>query len=34
MRAVNQLMGGIKQAKGGNFAAMPYRNLPERAKWA
>ena len=28
MRAVNQLMGGIKQAKGGNFAAMPYRDLP------
>lgn len=28
MRAVNQLMGGIKQTKGGNFAAMPYRDLP------
>jgi integrase len=28
MRAVNQLMGGIKQPKGGNFAAMPYRELP------
>lgn len=28
MRAVNQLMGGIKQAKGGNFAAMPHRDLP------
>lgn len=28
MRAVNQLMGGIKQAKGGNFAAMPYADAP------
>lgn len=28
MRAVNQLMGGIKQPKGGNFAAMPYGDLP------
>lgn len=29
MRAVNQLMRGIKQPKKGNFAAMPYRDLPE-----
>ena len=29
MRAVNQLLGGIKQPRGGNFAAMPYRDLPE-----
>jgi integrase len=29
MRAVNQLLGGIKQPRGGNFAAMPYRTLPE-----
>lgn len=29
MRAVNQLMRGIKQPKGGNFAAMPYAQLPE-----
>lgn len=29
MRAVNQLLGGIKQPKAGNFAAMPYRVLPE-----
>lgn len=28
MRAVNQLMGGIKQPKGGNFAAMSYKELP------
>jgi integrase len=28
MRAVNQLMGGIKQAKKKNFAAMPYVQLP------
>jgi integrase len=28
MRAVNQLLGGIKQPKGTNFAAMPYRALP------
>jgi integrase len=28
MRAVNQLLGGIKQAKGGNFSAMPYAVLP------
>jgi len=28
MRALNQLMGGIKQPKGGNFAAMPYKALP------
>lgn len=28
MRAVNQLMGKIKQPKGGNFAAMPYQDLP------
>jgi len=28
MRAVNQLMGKIKQPKGGNFAAMPYKDLP------
>jgi integrase len=28
MRAVNQLMGGIKQPKGGNFAAMPYSEAP------
>ena len=29
IRAVNQLLGGIKQPKAGNFAAMPYRTLPE-----
>lgn len=29
MRAVNQLLGGIKQARPGNFAAMPYKRLPE-----
>lgn len=28
MRAVNKLMGGIKQPKGANFAAMPYVDLP------
>ena len=28
MRAVGQLMGGIKQPKGRNFAAMPYKELP------
>jgi integrase len=28
MRALNQLMGGIKQAKGQNFAALPYKDLP------
>ena len=28
MRAVQQLMGGIKQPKGGNFAAMPYKDVP------
>jgi integrase len=28
IRAVNKLMGGIKQPKGGNFAAMPYADLP------
>jgi integrase len=28
MRAVNQLMRGIKQPKAGNFAAMPYKALP------
>jgi integrase len=28
MRAVSQLMKGIKQAKGGNFAAMPWAELP------
>ena len=28
IRAVNQLLGGIKQPRGGNFAAMPYRDLP------
>lgn len=28
MRAVGQLMGGIKQPKGRHFAAMPYSNLP------
>jgi integrase len=29
MRAVNQLLGGIKQRRRGNFAAMPYREAPE-----
>lgn len=28
MRAANQLMRGIKQPKGGNFAAMPYADVP------
>jgi integrase len=28
MRAVNQLMRGIKQPRGGNFAAMPYKDVP------
>lgn len=28
MRAVNALMRGIKQPKGGSFAAMPYADLP------
>lgn len=28
MRALNQLLGGMKQPKGGNFAAMPYKSLP------
>ncbi|MEP6982873.1 MAG: tyrosine-type recombinase/integrase [Sphingomicrobium sp.] len=28
MRAVNQLMGGIKQPRAGNFAAMAYADLP------
>lgn len=28
MRAVNQLLGGIRQPRGGNFAAMPYKELP------
>jgi len=28
MRAVNQLLGGIRQPKGSNFAAMPYKSLP------
>ena len=28
MRALNQLMGGIKQPKGANFAAMPYKDVP------
>jgi integrase len=27
-RSVNQLMGGIKQPKAGNFAALPYSELP------
>jgi integrase len=29
MRAVNQLLGGIRQPRAGNFAAMPYRGLPQ-----
>jgi integrase len=29
MRAVNQLMRGIKQPTRGNFASMPYKDLPE-----
>jgi integrase len=28
MRALSQLMGGIKQTKGTNFAAMPYKKVP------
>jgi integrase len=28
MRALNQLLGGIKQPRSGNFAAMPYKDLP------
>lgn len=28
MRALNQLLGGVKQPRGGNFAAMPYKELP------
>lgn len=28
MRALNQLLGGIKQPRSGNFAAMPYKELP------
>ena len=28
MRTLNQLMGGLKQPKGGNFPAMPYQQLP------
>ena len=28
MRALKQLMGGIKQPKGRNFAAMPYKDVP------
>ncbi|MDQ3479111.1 MAG: integrase arm-type DNA-binding domain-containing protein, partial [Pseudomonadota bacterium] len=28
MRALSQLMGGIKQPKKGNFAAMPYADVP------
>jgi integrase len=28
MRALNQLMGGLKQPKGTNFAAMPYKDAP------
>lgn len=28
MRALSQLLGGIKQPRGGNFAAMPYKDLP------
>lgn len=28
-RALNQLLGGLKQPRGRNFAAMPYRQLPE-----
>lgn len=32
MRAVNQLMRGIRQPKGGNFAAMPYSDVPAFAE--
>lgn len=28
MRAVNQLLGGIRQPKAGNFASMPYAQMP------
>jgi integrase len=28
MRALQQLLGGLKQPKGRNFAAMPYKQLP------
>jgi integrase len=28
MRAVNQLLGGIKQPRSGSFAAMPYKEVP------
>jgi integrase len=28
IRAVNQLLGGLKQPQGGNFAAMPYKDVP------
>lgn len=28
VKAVNQLLGGIRQPKGGNFAAMPYKDVP------
>ena len=28
MRALNQLLGGIRQPRSGNFAAMPYKGLP------
>jgi integrase len=28
MRALNQLLGGIRQPRSGNFAAMPYKELP------
>jgi integrase len=28
MRAVSQLLGGLKQPRGGNFAAMPYKDVP------
>ena len=28
MRAVNQLLGGMRQPKGNNFAAMPYADVP------
>jgi integrase len=29
MRALQQLMGGLKQPRGSNFSAMPYKRLPE-----
>lgn len=32
MRAVNQLMRGIRQPKAGNFAAMPYSDVPAFAE--